>query len=65
MSKPKVSESEYKQAAENYVGWCTKCKAFTRDETEPDADGYDCPECEEHIVVGAENALILGLFEFS
>lgn len=65
MSKPKIEESEYKNASENYVGWCTKCNAFTRDETEPDADNYDCPECGENTVVGADNALIMELFDFA
>jgi Zn finger protein HypA/HybF involved in hydrogenase expression len=64
MSKPQISEDEYRNASENYEGWCTKCNSFTRDQTEPDAEGYDCPECEENTVVGADNALVMQLFDF-
>jgi Zn finger protein HypA/HybF involved in hydrogenase expression len=59
-----VSEEDYVEATESYTGWCKECKEFTRDETEPDAEAYDCPECGKHTVVGAENALIMGLIEF-
>jgi Zn finger protein HypA/HybF involved in hydrogenase expression len=65
MGATKVAESDYLDAVDNYTGWCTKCKDFTRDSTEPDAEGYDCPECEQDTVIGAENALIQGLIEFS
>lgn len=60
-----MTESEYFEATESYQGWCTECKDFTRDCTEPDAEGYDCPECESNTVVGAEQALLLGLIDFS
>lgn len=58
-----VSQEDYSDATENYMGFCTVCEAFTRDSTEPDAEGYDCPECENNTVVGAEDALISGLIE--
>jgi len=60
---PQVGIADYEEAAHNYVGWCTGCKAFTRDCTEPDADDYDCPECDENTVFGAEEALMRELFE--
>ncbi len=50
--------ADYIDAVNNYLGWCTNCKEFTRDSTEPDADGYDCPGCEQHTVLGAEQAMI-------
>jgi Zn finger protein HypA/HybF involved in hydrogenase expression len=59
-----VAQSEYEAATEAYTGWCTTCCAFTRECTEPDAEGYDCPQCEKPTVMGAENALIAGLIEF-
>jgi Zn finger protein HypA/HybF involved in hydrogenase expression len=59
-----VSEEEYVQAVDDYRGWCTHCKEFTRDMTEGDAEGYDCPKCDQNTVVGAENALIMGLIDF-
>ena len=55
-----VSMVEYEEATESYLGWCTECKSFTRDSTEPDAEGYDCPECGENSVMGAEQALLIG-----
>jgi Zn finger protein HypA/HybF involved in hydrogenase expression len=60
----KIHEAEYAEAQESYQGWCTACKKFTRDMTEPDAEDYDCPVCDQRTVVGAENALIMGLIDF-
>lgn len=59
-----IDEYDYVCATEDYYGWCPVCKDFTRDSTEPDAENYDCPVCEEEKVVGAENALIMGLIAF-
>jgi Zn finger protein HypA/HybF involved in hydrogenase expression len=59
-----VKESEYAEATESYTGWCTTCKSFTRECTEPDAEGYDCPDCEQSTVVGAEQALLMNLIAF-
>lgn len=52
------------EAAEGYIGWCTTCSGFTRECTEPDAQDYDCPVCGENTVVGAEDALVMGLITF-
>ncbi len=54
-----VKMADYLEATENYTGWCTSCKEFTRDSTEPDAEGYDCPACEQNTVMGAEQAMIV------
>lgn len=59
-----ITEERYLEAANAYEGWCTICQDFTRDMTEPDAEGYDCPVCNNLTVTGAENALIMGEFEF-
>ncbi len=53
-----VKMADYLDATENYVGWCTVCKEFTRDQTEPDAEDYDCPGCEQNTVMGAEQAMV-------
>lgn len=53
-----VSASSYKRACENYRGFCTVCKKFTRYMTEPDAENYDCPKCQGNTVMGAEQALL-------
>lgn len=54
----KVPMEEYQEACDSYTGWCTTCEQFTRECTEPDAEGYDCPVCKENTVMGAEQALI-------
>lgn len=59
-----ISEDDFAEAVDSYQGWCTVCCAFTRDCTEPDAEGYDCEQCGQKTVVGAENALIMGLIDF-
>lgn len=60
-----MKESTYRNAAESYRGFCTKCERFTTDDgVEPDAEGYECPRCGESTVMGAEQALIMGLIGF-
>lgn len=59
-----VEEDDYLQAADTSTGFCTTCKDFTRDCTEPDAEDYKCPVCDLMTVVGAEQALIMGLIYF-
>jgi hypothetical protein len=56
----RVTEEKYLEAANDYIGWCSVCKEFTRESTEPDAEDYDCPVCGEDSVMGAEQALLIG-----
>jgi hypothetical protein len=63
MNTVTVDKKDYREALDNDTGWCAICEAFTREMTEPDAEGNDCPSCEQASVVGAEQALILGLIE--
>lgn len=49
---------EYQDAVDSYMGWCTTCEQFTTGCVEPDAEGYRCEKCDEHTVMGAEQALI-------
>jgi hypothetical protein len=58
-----ISASEYKEFCNDYMGFCTDCQDFTRECTEPDAEDYDCPECEQNTVVGTEQAMVLGLLD--
>ena len=58
-----ISEARYIEAVDGYEGWCTTCKDFTRETTEPDAEGYDCPECKGFTVMGAEQALLAEEFD--
>jgi len=59
-----MDEEDFREAAEDFMGWCTLCNAFTRPHTEPDAEDYDCPCCGHDTVMGAENALFEGLICF-
>ena len=49
-------------AIENYegVGFCLKC-GFWQYGCEPDARGYECDECGEKAVYGAEEIMVMGL----
>lgn len=49
-----MNPNELIEAIENNQGFCTDCLEFTRDCTEPDAEGYDCPVCEKNTVIGGE-----------
>ena len=60
----RISEDEYTEACENDLGFCFVCQSFTRGETEPDAEEYDCPECDQNTVFGAEQALLKNLVAF-
>jgi hypothetical protein len=57
-----MTEDEFLEHMDNYDGYCTRCRSFTRDGgVEPDAEGYECPDCGNKTVVGAEQALFMGL----
>lgn len=60
-TKPSVSEDEYLEAVDGSMGWCPDCEAFCRECTEPDAENYNCDDCGNSNVVGAENALVMGM----
>ena len=47
-------EEQYLEASDTYQGFCTVCNDWTRDCTEPDAEGYDCPVCDGNTVQGAD-----------
>jgi hypothetical protein len=47
-------------AIETYSGFCTECGA-ERGSCEPDARNYECYECGEFKVFGAEEILMTGL----
>jgi hypothetical protein len=60
-----VAEEAFGDACQEDAGWCPACRDFTHESTEPDACGYECPECGEPVVVGAEDALLAGLLTFT
>lgn len=59
-----MNTEEFQEAVDHYIGYCTTCKKFTRECTEGDATDYDCEQCGCNTVVGAENAMIMGLLTF-
>lgn len=56
--------SDYDEACESHMGWCTECEEFTTCCCEPDAHEYMCDKCGQQTVFGAEEALLTGIFEF-
>lgn len=57
-----MTEDRFTEAQDNNEGWCRRCKEWTHDSCEPDAQGYVCPECDRPTVYGADEALMMGLF---
>ena len=55
------SLEDYNEHRENYIGVCTKCGA-ERECCEPDASGYECEECGELAVEGADNLLMSNFY---
>ena len=51
--------AELEQASLDYVGFCLACGG-ARDNCEPDARKYECPNCGAHEVYGAEELVIMG-----
>lgn len=58
-----VSSIDYEDMCDSYMGFCTLCQEFTRENTEPDAHEYDCPDCGNNSVMGAEEAMMAGEIE--
>jgi len=50
------------EAMQDYCGFCIECGA-EKDCCEPDACQYECDECGERAVYGAEELVIMGLVE--
>jgi len=57
-----ITIEEYLEYRESYIGICQECGA-EREMTEPDAEGYDCPDCGERAVKGPDTLLAEGLVE--
>ena len=60
-----ITASEYSKFRGDYIGFCIACDCFTNDGVEPDATEYECENCGEHAVCGAEHALLEGLIDIS
>jgi hypothetical protein len=53
-----VTMEELNEHSGNYDGLCIACGTWTEGGVEPDADGYECPACDEGAVMGAEQAAL-------
>lgn len=60
-----MTTSNYEEASADNAGFCTHCDAITAEDVEPDAEGYECPECGKATVMGVENALVYEHIEIS
>ena len=61
----KISMEDFQDRCNDYEGYCTTCRDFTRFECEPDAREYECPDCSQPTVYGAEEAMMMGLLGIS
>lgn len=61
MAAPLIEEDEYHQHCDNSDGYCTACNTWTTGGVEPDAEGYLCEACGENAVMGAEDAVMMGM----
>ena len=56
-----MNEEEFSENRESYSGYCRKCNEITNwDGVEPDAEKYNCVECNQPKVYGIEQALLYG-----
>jgi Zn finger protein HypA/HybF involved in hydrogenase expression len=56
---PTFEDLEQHIKSDDYEGWCTRCNDWTHDSCEPDAEYYECPNCDQPTCFGAEQLLIL------
>lgn len=56
------SMDDIEEAADSMAGFCLACGAW-KDGCEPDARKYECDECGEHKVYGAEEIALMGRVE--
>ena len=53
------------QIYEEVNGGCVNCGTIVFGGVEPDARGYECPECSENTVYGLEELVIMGMLDLS
>lgn len=61
----RMTVTEYRDAEDRMLGFCTHCDDCTREDTEGDVtteDEYECPLCGEY-VLGMGTALVLGFLD--
>lgn len=57
-----IDSDEYERKCDEYEGICIKCGRW-RENVEPDAEKYECYDCGENAVYGAEQAVLLELLQ--
>jgi len=62
MSKHRFSLEDVEQAMEDMEGFCVAC-GHQQSGVEPDARKYECEDCGEQAVYGAEEIVIMGLVD--
>jgi Zn finger protein HypA/HybF involved in hydrogenase expression len=55
----KTTQAEFEQHMEEYDGFCLSCGEWSEGGVEPDAHDYECDNCGETAVCGAEDALLI------
>jgi len=60
--KFKMTESEYRENTNDYIGFCISC-GEERDCCEGDARNYPCENCDKDDVFGTEELLMMGRIE--
>ena len=58
----KLTEDEYREMCDDYLGYCISCGAEGC-ELEPDARNYVCEQCGESQVFGTEELMMMGQIE--
>lgn len=63
--KPKtITEDQFMEHCDSNDGLCLACGEWKFGDCEPDAEGYKCDDCGAMQVIGAENAMVMGLVLF-
>jgi hypothetical protein len=58
-NKMHMSETDFRDYDHDHAGYCIACNDITQFSCEPDAMGYNCPECNQPKVMGVEMALVM------
>lgn len=59
----RISMADYQDMAECSMGFCLDCSDWTTETVEPDAEYLPCETCDAEAVVGAEEALVMGVLD--
>lgn len=58
--RPVLTEKQYIRCESNYIGFCVAC-GEPRDGCEPDARRYECHSCNQNLVYGIPELLMMGI----